>query len=160
MGRRYDDDDDDFDDDDIDIARRRRKRRLGGRTDALSRLQGPAIGLMVVIGLHLVLLCIAVPLNILALAGHGMAAAQGQFNFGGGPGVDLVSNFIGFLVQGFTLFGAIQMYRGEMYGVCMAACILACIPCFCSSCCVLGMPFGIWGLITLMDDSVKESFPS
>lgn len=120
---------------------------------------GPAIGLMVVVALHIVFLCIVVPLNFLALIGHGIAAAQGNMQFGG-PAVDLVQNFIGFIVQGFTLFGAIQMYRCEMYGVCMAAAILACIPCVCSSCCILGIPFGIWALVVMNDEGVKSAFKS
>jgi hypothetical protein len=58
------------------------------------------------------------------------------------------------------MFGAVQMYRGQMYGVCMAVAILSCIPCFCSSCWILGIPFGIWALVVMSDPSVKASFES
>ena len=35
-----------------------------------------------------------------------------------------------------------------------AGCILACIPCF-SPCLILGIPFGIWGLIAMADERVS-----
>jgi hypothetical protein len=156
MARRYDDDDDDDRDDDMDIGRTPRRRN---NSVAAARLSGPAICLMVVIGLHLLLLCIGLPFRILALAGRGVAAAQGNFVFGGNPAVGLGGSFVGLLIQGFLLFGAVQMYRGNMYGVCMATAIISCIPC-CSSCLILGIPFGIWALVVLMDDEVKRAFTS
>jgi predicted Zn finger-like uncharacterized protein len=36
------------------------------------------------------------------------------------------------------------------------ACILAMIPCV--NCCILGLPFGIWGLVVLNKPEVKDAF--
>jgi hypothetical protein len=62
-------------------------------------------------------------------------------------------------IQGFILFGAIQMKGAKMYGVSMATAILSVIP-ICSSCVCFGIPFGIWALIVLMDQDVKSAFTS
>src|SRR5712664_3211204 len=139
---RYDDDDDD-EGDDLDVGKRSR----GRNSTAKSRLAGPAIGLMVVTGLHLLLICIGIPFQILGLIGRGAAVAAGDNPFMANPALGLGSNVIGLLVQGFILFGAFQMKNGSNYGISMAVAILSVIPCFCSSCAVLGIPFGIWALI-------------
>ncbi len=49
------------------------------------------------------------------------------------------------------------MRNGENYNLAMAASILAMIP-VCSSCCILGLPVGIWAIITLRKDEVKNNF--
>ncbi len=40
----------------------------------------------------------------------------------------------------------------------MVANVLVMVPCITSCCCVLGLPIGVWGLITLFDAEVKRSF--
>jgi hypothetical protein len=49
------------------------------------------------------------------------------------------------------------MQRLQMYGLAMTSSILAMIPCL-SPCCLLGLPFGIWALVILNQDHVKQSF--
>ncbi|MDP8924982.1 MAG: hypothetical protein M3O34_19215 [Chloroflexota bacterium] len=42
------------------------------------------------------------------------------------------------------------------WGVAMAGAILAIVPC--GPCCLLGLPFGIWAILVLIDDEVKQAF--
>ena len=58
-----------------------------------------------------------------------------------------------------TVIGAQQMLSLKNRMLAYAGCILACIPCF-SPCLILGIPFGIWGLIAMADERVKRSFQS
>jgi len=46
----------------------------------------------------------------------------------------------------------------ESYGWAMTACILGMLPCH--SCCILGLPFGIWGLTVIHKPEVKSQFSS
>jgi hypothetical protein len=59
-------------------------------------------------------------------------------------------------VNGFVLFGAVKMMRLQSRGLAMAACIVAMIPPNC--CCILGLPFGIWGLVVINKPEVKSHF--
>jgi len=59
-------------------------------------------------------------------------------------------------LNGFVLFGAIKLLRLRNYGVAMAASIVAMLPCQC--CCLFGLPFGIWALVTLIKPEVKSQF--
>jgi hypothetical protein len=49
------------------------------------------------------------------------------------------------------------MRNFRYYGLCMAGCISMIIPCY-NSCCGLGMIFGIWGLIVLLNPEVRAAF--
>ncbi len=67
-----------------------------------------------------------------------------------------VINLVIAALNGFVLFGAIKMLRLRAHGLAMAACIVAMLPCQC--CCILGLPFGIWGLVVLSKPDVKKAF--
>jgi hypothetical protein len=69
-----------------------------------------------------------------------------------GGGFDVLS----MLVSVFLLVGAIQMMRVRGYELARAATILAIVPLHC--CCILGIPFGIWGLVALNDRKVRKAF--
>ncbi|MCB1307053.1 MAG: hypothetical protein KDK30_02680 [Leptospiraceae bacterium] len=55
-----------------------------------------------------------------------------------------------------VILGALKMMKGESYGLAMAAAIIACIPCT-YNCCI-GFPVGIWALVLLLNDEVKQAF--
>lgn len=59
-------------------------------------------------------------------------------------------------INAFILLGAIRMLRLESRSMAIAACIVAMLPCSC--CCLLGIPFGIWGLVVLNKPEVKSAF--
>jgi hypothetical protein len=57
----------------------------------------------------------------------------------------------------FAAFGGFRMMGLKSYGLSFTACIFSMVPCY-NSCCILGLPFGIWGLIVLLQPDVKEAF--
>ena len=66
---------------------------------------------------------------------------------------------LGIVLQFVVIFGALQMRQLKSYSMAMAASIISCIPCL-TACCILGIPFGIWGLVALNDPMVKQAFES
>jgi len=64
---------------------------------------------------------------------------------------------IGVVVSILILIGGIKMRRLESQGWATAAAVMAMIPCI-SPCCLLGLPFGIWALVTMGDPQVKSAF--
>src|SRR5262249_50772731 len=60
-------------------------------------------------------------------------------------------------VNGIILYGALQMKGLKSLGMAKTACYLALIPC-CGPCYILGIPFGIWGLVVLSDPQVQQAF--
>ncbi len=69
----------------------------------------------------------------------------------------IASSFIGILVAALIIYAALKMKELHQYGLCMAASILAMIPCI-SPCCIIGLPIGIWCLIVLTKPEVKTAF--
>lgn len=53
--------------------------------------------------------------------------------------------------------GAWAMIRLQSRGLALTACILAVIPCL-GPCFILGIPFGIWGMVVLNDPRVRRAF--
>ena len=66
-------------------------------------------------------------------------------------------SLIGIGVSILFIVGGIKMRSLQSYGLCMAAAIVASIPCF-SPCCCLEIPFGIWALVVLADKQVSAAF--
>ena len=60
----------------------------------------------------------------------------------------------------FNLAAAIQMARVRMWGLAIAGCIIAAIPLTTSACCLLTLPFSIWGIVVLLKPEVREAFRS
>jgi uncharacterized membrane protein YhaH (DUF805 family) len=84
-----------------------------------------------------------------------MAGAMNMF----AGGVGIVFAVIGFLVSAFIMWAAMQMKDLRNFTMSMVASIVAMIPCI-SPCCILGLPIGIWALITINDPAVKGAFRS
>lgn len=63
-------------------------------------------------------------------------------------------------LAGFVIFAGLQMRSLKNWGVSLAGAILVMIPCSTSCCCCLGIPVGIWALITLTKPEVKSAFSS
>jgi hypothetical protein len=67
-----------------------------------------------------------------------------------------VTGLLGLAMSGFLIFGALKMRNLESHGLAMGAAIVAMIPC--GGCCCIGLPVGIWALITLMKPEIKSQF--
>lgn len=74
-----------------------------------------------------------------------------------GPGAKLI-NLLSMALSGFMAFGGFQMRNLKNYPLCMAACIVAMLPCTSSCCCIFTMPVGIWALVTMMKPEIKNAF--
>jgi hypothetical protein len=74
----------------------------------------------------------------------------------GGSGI--FQNIIGIACAAFTVYGGMQMRALKNWGLALAATILAMLPCGSSCCCCLGLPIGIWVIITLTKPEVKSAF--
>lgn len=67
------------------------------------------------------------------------------------------ANVLPLLAGAFTIFGALKMRKLEGYGLAMAASIVAMLPCV-GPCCCIGLPAGIWAIVTLNKPEVKAAF--
>ena len=134
-----------------------------GVESAAARVKGPAIALIVTASLGTAYYLVN---GIITLVAGGAMFQRGippnfppelrSFVEGmQGPFAGIISLVIAAL-NVFVLFGAIKLLRLRSYGLAMAACIVAMLPCQC--CCVLGLPFGIWALVVMSKPEVKSAF--
>jgi hypothetical protein len=131
-----------------------------GRILALQQVSGPAVGLMVTaapgfVGSLLFLVISFVGNTINSMQGGGAAAMPWNQLFTGSVGV--ATRIISILVCVFIFYGALKMRKLENHGLCMAASIVAMIPCL-SPCCLLGLPIGIWAVVILSKPEIKQYF--
>ena len=127
-----------------------------------SRLKGPAIAIMVCGILGILFLITDFGFRVYNLAndirppafGNQPANREAQTigMYGG-----LVFDVIAGVLQVVVVIGGWMMMNRKSYSLAMAAAIISVIPCF-SSCCIVGIPFGIWAMVVLMDPQVKSSF--
>jgi hypothetical protein len=71
--------------------------------------------------------------------------------------IGIAGNVIGIVVGALIIYAAVQMMSLRSWGLCLAAAILALIPCI-GPCCCLSLPFGIWAIVVLLDDRVRAAF--
>jgi hypothetical protein len=69
----------------------------------------------------------------------------------------IIGGGVGLAFAALILLGAIQMLRLRWYGLAVTTNVVAMIPGI-SCCCILGLPFGIWGLVLLVKPEVKAAF--
>lgn len=54
------------------------------------------------------------------------------------------------------MIGAVSMLRLKWYPIALGGTILALLPC--GPCCILSLPFGLWGLMVISDITVRSAF--
>jgi hypothetical protein len=132
---------------------------------AQQRVAGPATALMVtaILGilanlavalLYGIVLAVSVNGHIREIDRH-----QDPAQLALGSGILVAAGVFGVVVGVLALFGAIRMKKLESYVLSIVTTILVMIPCI-SPCSLLGLPFGIWALVVLSDQSVKSAFRS
>jgi hypothetical protein len=132
----------------------------GNNAYAANKVKGPALGVLISTIVGLLLTLLGIVLNILGLSLIAVAdqPAQPEIVSVVGQGIiGLVFNIIALIGGGVIVFGCLKMMKLQSYGFAFTTCILAMIPCI-SPCCLLGIPFGIWGLVVLNEPRVKNSF--
>jgi hypothetical protein len=131
---------------------------------ALTAVKGPAIALTVVSSLGVLLYLASSLVHFISPGGQPyrmpanvpteyLSIAQSLR----GPVGGLIT-LVAAALNGFVLFGCLNMMRLQSFNLAIATCIVAMLPCQC--CCLLGLPFGIWGLIVLNKPEVKSQFLS
>lgn len=139
------------------------------RTMMLSKVKGPAIALMVVSGLTLLFEVIGLLKRLIMGSTpqdwSQLESIDGAEQFVGimkrmtevteGPAGLFVTLFF-IVIVAVIFFGALKMKDLQSYGLAMTAAILSLVPCF--SICCLGIPFGIWALVVLLNKDVKNAF--
>jgi len=127
--------------------------------DPARQVSGPATGLLItgIIGAIFTIFG-----SMLGMAGRllqsmmsdGMVERYAHM-FSGSMG--FTSSIVGLLVAGFLIWASTKMKALTNFEICIAASILAMIPCV-SPCCIVGLPIGIWSLIVLLKPEVKAAF--
>ena len=90
--------------------------------------------------------------------GFGMMAATdsgGYAQYTSGA-MGIVFNIIYIGVGGLIIYASGLMKQLRNHGLCVGAAVLSVIPC--TSCCLSGIPIGIWCLVVLLDANVKAAF--
>jgi hypothetical protein len=127
--------------------------------DALSQVNGPATGLMVLGILMLVASAASLMMQLAGVSfiprGNMPDDAWAQL-FSGTVGV--ISSIISIGIGALVLFGGLKMKKLESFGLAVTASILGIVPCTAGLCCVLGLPIGVWALIVLFKPEVKSAF--
>jgi hypothetical protein len=140
------------------MATRRPKKRSGGsKAAAAERTKLPAIFLMIIVCLSFLNHAGGIVMHFMGIEAFPMGPAQNEAEEIGRMVGGVVGGVVGLGADALVFFGALALLRVSSYGMAMTGSILAVIPCL-SPCCVLGIPFGIWALVVLNDESVKAGF--
>lgn len=129
--------------------------------DLLGKLKGPSIGLLITGVVNVLYGIYSIAYAIFQFSTNrlnttGMDEAQRMGFYVGFWGATAIAG-VSALIAPFIIYGALQMMRGRSYGLSKTASILALIPV--TSCCfLLGIPFGIWALVTLGKPEIKNFF--
>lgn len=127
--------------------------------DAYNQVSGPSVGLLVT-GILGAILSLTALISIIIGTGISSIVAD-RFSedyieiYEGFVGIGTF--FVGLLVDAFIIFASLKMKELNQWGICVAASILAMIPCI-SPCCIIGLPVGIWCLVVLNRPEVKTAF--
>jgi predicted Zn finger-like uncharacterized protein len=154
----------DDEDDDDDRPRRRGRRRRDDDLDdeevveeARRAIHLPAL-LSMIVAILAILYQLAdtafVLLNPQALQGNPFMAPGGQ-----PPPMEAIIGIKVFAISwcALTLVGTISMLRMKSHSFAMAAMVLQMVPCS-GPCCLVGLPLGIWGLVSLNRPDVSDGF--
>jgi hypothetical protein len=159
--RRQDEDDEDDrprrrrrrDEDEEEEDRPRRRRRRGSTEEAASAVSTPAI-ILIVLGFLGLLYGIA---NIVVVFTGVGGGAFGQQPKNGAEQVGQVVGAILPIIWGsIVTLGGFKMKSLSGRGSAMLGAIFAMLPC--NPCCLVGLPIGIWAIVTLNRDDVKRAF--
>lgn len=135
------------------------------KAEAVRQVSGPSAGLLItgIVGGIFSLIGLAalmIGAGIASVAGLGSdwldevpwhleEVFEGVFSIG--------FTLIELLVAGFIIYAALKIKELKQWGLGVAACIMAMLPCI-SPCCIIGLPLGIWCLVVLMRPEVRDSF--
>jgi hypothetical protein len=135
--------------------------RRGARPRALEKVSLPAIFLMIVGCLGLGMSVLNITIELMGLNNDNpFQFNKPNPNDPNAKAAENVGKVIGGVVQVvwslIVFFGGVQMKGLKSRGYVFFSCIWAMLPC--NLCCLLGLPFGIWGLVVVNDPVVRRGF--
>jgi len=130
--------------------------RTASRAEARSKLMGPAIGVLLCNGLGLMLLVVWAIATIIEIQDGGQLNDTPEFV---GAAIALFLMFgLPLLLSILCIVAMIRAFAVRNYALVMTGFILSLTP-FGGGCgCLIGLFFGIWGIVMMNDDSVKAAF--
>lgn len=126
------------------------------------QLVGPAVGMITASGMSLLVGLAYVVRLLVTFAFTGSAAQLNtvpEVVVGGimtAMVIWIAFTIIWLAISTITLIGSIKILFRSNYRLAKTASILSLVPC--TPCFIIGIPFGIWGLIVLSDPTVKQAF--
>ncbi len=127
--------------------------------EASNQVSGPSVGLLITGILGAVLSFIGLIASIFETGIESIKTDEFMGGYAriaeGATGVAFC--FVGLLVAGFIIYASLKMKALTQWSLCIAASIIAMIPCI-SPCCIVGLPIGIWCLVVLTKPEVKTAF--
>jgi predicted Zn finger-like uncharacterized protein len=156
-----DDDEDDEDDEDEEGRAKKKKKKRRHNAEALKKVAGPATGLQVTAVLAMLMVVFSAVVNFvpsvrdrLIPAPPGAQAGQVEIPTSVKVGQG-IGTLISFLIQIAILSSASKMKQLESYRSALITSIIAFLPC---TCCIVGLPVGIWSLVVIHSPEVRPFF--
>ena len=123
------------------------------------KVKWPAIGLLVTSALcALLTFARTAPFVVLAVVGLASGKAEESMIFGAIGAVGMIVGVGIVALNCLVAWGAWQMMNGERYQFALISSIVAITPM--TGCCLITLPFGVWGLVVLQEQPVKDWFRS
>lgn len=139
---------------------------VGDPQRAASQLKVPAVLILILAGIGAVFSVLGVFLKGAGLdwalnGGFPMDASVRtqleQLRAAGIGAMDIFNSILGVGINVLVIVGALKMQRLQSWGLAMTSAILIMLPCS-GCCCLLGLPVGIWALVTLNKPEIKAAF--
>jgi hypothetical protein len=131
-----------------------------GARAARDRVNGPAIGLIATAVIGFV---VAAGALLQAMLGTAIAMPPDvppefrKFLEGMTGALGFVNAIFAAALSTVILMGGLKLRKLQSFGLCIAAAIIALVPCI-SPCCCIGLPVGIWVLVVMNSADVKPYF--
>ena len=132
---------------------------IADRQALLDRVSGPALGLMISSGIWVAILLVSAAFSI-GLIATGMADQMRQPMGMTKETQIIIRTIFGFLLMGFgglTIYGAYCLKSLSNRSMAVTAIVLSLIPCT-SACYIVGIGFGVWALVVVMQPEVWDAF--
>ncbi len=132
---------------------------------AQEKVNGPGIALLVVGILGVLSNLISVIIQLVSSMAQIASAVSNGYGmefwgpFLGSTGWSIAMSFIGFFVAFIVIFAGVKLRQLKSPGLVYAGAIMAALPCCMGlPCCCLGLPIGVWAIVTMQDEQVKAAF--
>jgi len=128
------------------------------------KVKGPGIALLVVGILTLLANLVGLLFRLIGSIASiidGISNGYGMEFWGpflGSTGWQILLSIIGFFTSFVIIMAGSRLRSLRSPGLIYAGAILAALPCCSSWCCCVGLPIGVWVIVTMQDEQVKAAF--